>query len=415
MEIENKGGGRAQGLEKALMEARVTNARLMEENESFQTLLMEKTLSGDYPGKGMGGDGRERAPSASSAGAAGASLADELASVAEDDETQPQESRDDRLRRLEVEVERQKAENKALTLYINKIIERILKHQGGFETILSTNDDESDSESASPKRSHTDKALPPPPTDDGDEPQGMLQRVKSMAIAATSSKPKARPQSVIGPMRTGPSLTEDPDTAPRIPLGRNTSHRHSMALPRRANTSNDAHSPGAAAIVGNMFRGDSDGSGNTHTTSPGINSPRASYFFNRMPSGPRPATANDANERRPSSSANSSDGAENARKAALDALNGDSSDSGHIDTPSPPRSIGSKDDGRRVIQGGGMRPLRLLKEDDRKANNRASWVPTAVNNWFNAATAAAGTASTTAAGGPNEAPRPNTSNPTGSS
>jgi hypothetical protein len=34
-------------LEKQLLETRVTNARLMEDNESFQLLLGEKTLNGD--------------------------------------------------------------------------------------------------------------------------------------------------------------------------------------------------------------------------------------------------------------------------------------------------------------------------------------------------------------------------------
>ncbi|KAF2670719.1 hypothetical protein BT63DRAFT_453088 [Microthyrium microscopicum] len=382
MELENKGGGRAQDLERALMEARVTNARLMEENESFQTLLMEKTLNGDFTQKaGDAANGRLGSHSA-----LGASLADELSAVAEDDETSTD---GDHTRRLELEVERQKAENRALTLYINRIIERILQHQGGFESILSTNDDEAvptDSGAGAPPPPPKDKALPPPPPvqqeNDDAEPQGVLQRVKSIAYGGSRSRP--RPQSMV-PARTAPSVTEDPDTAPRIPLQRNQSQRHSMALPRRVQTSGE-YMPGAAAVVSNMTRG-GDQEDMPMGNRPGIGSPRASFMFNRVPSGPRPTTASES-ERRLSSSANSVDGSgsENARKQALDALNGsgESSDNGpSIDTPSPPRSLGSKDD-RQVLSGNKMRPLRLLNEEQKKNNNnRQSWIPGQITQWFN--------------------------------
>jgi hypothetical protein len=51
VETENMGGGRMQDLEKILLETRMTNARLMEDNESFQLLLSEKTLNGDFQGR----------------------------------------------------------------------------------------------------------------------------------------------------------------------------------------------------------------------------------------------------------------------------------------------------------------------------------------------------------------------------
>jgi hypothetical protein len=401
MELDNKGGDRTQGLEKALMEARVTNARLMEENESFQSLLMERTLNGEFTQKRMSDQNRRP----SNSGVGGVSLADELGSISDEE----QEHDGEKFRRLEIEVERQKAENKTLTLYINKIIERILKHQGGFENILNTaDDDETTAATSNAAIANKNKELPLPPSppakdeekgkEDG-EPQGFLQRARSIAYGG-AGRPKPRPQSVITPMRTAPSLTEDPDKAPRIPLGRAQPQRHSMALPRRVQTSGE-YNPGAAAVINNMYRGDQENG--TRTTSPGINSPRASYFFNRVPSGQRPQTGSES-DRRISSSAASEEDSETARKQALDALTGDSSEPS-IDTPSPPRSLGSKDDSRQVLSGKQMRPLRLVAEEQKK-NNRASWLPntvsSTVSNWFNST------------GGPQQGPAP-TSNPMPSS
>jgi hypothetical protein len=383
MEMENQGGGRVQGLEKMLMEARMTNARLMEENESFQSLLMERTLNGDFSQKGIS-DGRGRAPSSGSANV-GASLADELASIEESDQEQDGE----RLRRFEVEVERQKAENKALTLYINKIIERILKHSGGFENILNHNEDDAVVETdGAPPVPVKDKELPPPPPPKENEAPsgGFLQRAKSIAYAA-STKPKPRTTTINTQVNAAPSVTEDPATAPRIPIQRNLSQRHSMAVSRRAQTSSEFS---AASVVSNMYRGGPDQPEGTTTTSPGINSQRGSYFNNlvnhRVPSATRSRSrpSSDDKHRRLSESGTSDGEDVDARQAALDALNGGSSEAAEInDAPSPPRSVGSKDD-RQVLQGNKMRPLRLVTEEQRKvaATNRQSWIPN-VGKWFN--------------------------------
>jgi hypothetical protein len=390
MEIENKGGGRLQDLEKALIEARVTNARLMEENESFQTLLMEKTLNGDFTQKSLSSS-LDRRPSSGTG--LGASLADELSAVAEDEPDQDNE----RHRRLEIEVERQKAENKALTLYINKIIERILKHQGGFETILSTNDDEeptTTSEVVHPSPPNKDKELPPPPPakeTDNAEPQGFLQRAKSIAYGKT----RPRPMSYMEPANTQPSVTENPSTAPSIPLTRAQSKRQSMIMPRRGPASSDYNS-GAAALVGSLVRGPSDQE-NMSTTSPGIHSPRASYFglINRTASGsrvPTNATIESTSEARPSTSDSLYDDPENSRNEALDALTGGGDGANDkvppMDAPSPPRSLGSKEDNRQVLSGNKMRPLRLVTEEQKKNANRQSWIPNMSNmgSWFNATT-----------------------------
>lgn len=79
------------------------------------------------------------------------------------------------------------------------------------------------------------------------------------------------------------------------------------------------------------------------------------------------------------------DEAERARRSALDALNG-TQDSPHVDTPSPPRSMGSRerDVGAAVMTGNKMRPLRLVKEAEETSKaNRSSWFPTSVAGFFN--------------------------------
>ncbi|KAJ3575002.1 hypothetical protein NPX13_g4176 [Xylaria arbuscula] len=222
VETENQGGGRLHEVERLLMEARMANARLMEDNESYQLLLQEKTLHGDF-GKGdfnyMGVSANQDALNAlegrSSTGGAltpGTSLADELGSIA--DESEMGESP---MRQMESELRALKDQNKALTLYINKIIERLLQHQE-FEHIL----DQSDSKSAA----NVHKELPPPPA--AAEMPGvgvtLLQRAKSIATGTNAVKPKQRPMSM---MPAQNSAHSNPETAPSIPisLGRAQSTR----------------------------------------------------------------------------------------------------------------------------------------------------------------------------------------------
>ncbi|CRK24421.1 hypothetical protein BN1723_018145, partial [Verticillium longisporum] len=125
------------------------------------------------------------------------------------------------VRRLESEIKASKDQNKALTLYINKIIERLLQHQD-FEHIL----DQSGSDLKLPGAANVDKELPPPPADKGPVVPSFLQRAKSMAVG--NGKPRPRPMSVMP--TSGYSAHEDPETAPRIPIGnltRSTSTRRS--------------------------------------------------------------------------------------------------------------------------------------------------------------------------------------------
>ncbi|TVY52187.1 hypothetical protein LSUE1_G010246, partial [Lachnellula suecica] len=178
VESENMGGGRMQEVERLLLEARMTNARLMEDNESYQLLLSEKTLAGDFSkSEFMGAASNQDALSALEGRTAAPSLADELSGAEEGDS--------DNSKRLEAELKQAKDSNKALTLYINKIIERLLQHQD-FEAIL-------DQSSDFKPGANTQKELPPPPPEQASG-ESILQRAKSVAMGATR---RPRPQSVM--------------------------------------------------------------------------------------------------------------------------------------------------------------------------------------------------------------------------
>ncbi|KAF2834844.1 hypothetical protein M501DRAFT_943336 [Patellaria atrata CBS 101060] len=356
VEMENMGGGRLQELEKVLLETRMANARLMEDNESFQLLLSEKTLNGDFSrGEFMHGVKEERVPSRAGPST---SLADELQSATEQD--------DDNSRRLESELNQLKDQNKALTLYINKIIERLLAHKG-FETILS-------GDIQSPNV-NVNKDLPPPPPakDETDPAPSLLQRAKSMAARRPRPASQIMDKPVLPP--TAESVNTDPATAPSIPLQRSQSTRINPQNPHRRSTSEWV---GAANVVNNMYRGPSNptppASG---TVSPGLVSPRNSFFgfpnnSQRVPSS--------GSARRPSVD----DFAGGVSNTPLETTS--NSDSGTaIDAPSPPRSLASSSDrqGGAIMAGNKIRPLRLVQEaaeDEalQKKNNRGSWMM----GWF---------------------------------
>ncbi|EDU41214.1 m serotype precursor protein [Pyrenophora tritici-repentis] len=349
LEVENAGGGRMRELEKQLLETRMTNARLMEDNESFQLLLGEKTLNGDLSRGEFLRDTANAEDRLPSRNGPSTSLADELQSAEEGDA--------EVVRKLEAELNSMKAQNQALTLYINKIIGRLLTHQG-FESVLG-NDIES--EHGAPDKN---KELPPPPQD-SEQPQGFLQRAKSVAMGGNR---KPRPLSAMGPPPMAsppqPSAHEDPSTAPSIPLTRSTSGRHPSGNHHRRSTS---EVPNAASVVNNMYRPSPTGTPNP-ASSPGLVSPRNSFFglpvnsangptnpVSRVPSGAGPIPEDKEVDARTESSSAS-----------------------HVDTPSPPRQLTRSDTSTGVMTGKGMRPLRLVQNEEeamkaRKAANRGSW------------------------------------------
>lgn len=351
VESENQGGGRLHEVERLLMESRMANARLMEDNESYQLLLQEKTLNGDFAKSDFGYMNANQDALNALEGRPGASLADELSEATEEE---------DRSRRLETELKAAKDQNKALTLYINKIIERLLQHQE-FESILDQTQD------AKPLPPNTNKDLPLPPSS-RPIPQGpgFLARAKTMAMggsAAAVHRPKARPMSV---MPSTSSAHTDPERAPSIPLGlaRNTSVRRSRPMSEQF--------PGAANVVNQMYRGPEREGAGGGTVSPGLVSPRNSgaFFGNKRSSSggiPVPSSGNFPGMKSETSSV--------------------SGESGEMSTPpsgnSPPRSSrGSMPESHHppekmiTFAGNKPRPLRLVQENNdaiKTENKRASW------------------------------------------
>lgn len=376
-EMENMGGGKVQSLEKTLLETRMANARLMEDNESFQLLLSEKTLNGDFS-KGdfmrVATDTEERAPSRSGPKT---SLADELESAEDLDANTNVHA--EQARRLENEVKDLQAQNKALSLYVNKIIERVLQHQG-FEAVL-------DKTAWSPENARdVDKDLPPPPPPKDNAPS-LLQRAKSITMG--NGGRRARPQSYMPPptgeRSISEGLTADPSTAPSIPLQRSSSQRQGH---RRSNS----ELAGAASIVSNMYRPTptplQGGPG-----SPTVISPRNS-FFGQFPAGAGNPNAAAAARIPSGTSTGAPPSIDEERLNPASTETASNADSGiNIDTPSPPRSVASSADrGGAVMIGNKPRPLRLVQEaaeeDDvkKKKDNRQSWMaPAALASWFGGA------------------------------
>lgn len=421
VEVENMGGGRLQKIENEMYETKVQNARLMEENESFQLLLSEKTLNGDFsnseflrPQSTAGSR-----PSSSSHRPTGNSLADELEGEEEGEVNED-------TRKLQAELAASKDQNKALTLYINNIISRLLQHDQ-FEQILDKTPDIMSGkppaqtpkvgQAQTPNLSapNTEKELPPPPPEKDEEAPSLLQRARSVIGGR-----KPRPQSQIisssqaqEPQVNGLGLTENPTTAPRIPLNE---RRSASGGHRRANSE---WAP-ASLVVNNMYRGPSPGS-SMGPGSPGLGSPTSrpvSYFAApqplgaRMPSNSRMPSGNavptiDENANNNPSDASEAGGPTLAPPPDLSRTSipsrpssdgPDAAGAENSNPSSPPRSVTSSGDrearaggGGAVMMGSKMRPLRLVKETDaqeeaaKKQANRGSWF-----GWMNKGGAGAG-------------------------
>lgn len=369
VEMENKGGGRQAELERELLEARMANARLMEDNESYQLLLREKTLNGEFTKGDLLHDGRASSPPA---GSGGGSLADELESA---------EGQSATVRKLEAEIKSLKEEKKALTLYIERIIGRLLESEG-FEHILDKSDD------ARPPPPKTEKNSNPPPAQSG-EGVSFLQRAKSVVAGqANRPRPKQRPASVMpaSTISAPPppmSAVENPETAPRVPIMRAQTVRSGHRRTQSEQTGDVA----AAAVVGQMYRASRRTSGGP--MSPAVLSPttmgpgsRQSSLFNV----PAPASA-----REPSQGS----GVERKRLSSSDSVssdaNADVSSLGAMSTPPSRSSSGMNNYPGAVMQQNKLRPLRLVQENQEvesqhasedeaaaKRANRSSWI-----SWFN--------------------------------
>ncbi|OJD19689.1 hypothetical protein ACJ73_08624 [Blastomyces percursus] len=372
VEMENLGGGRQHDLERELLEARMANARLMEDNESYQLLLSEKTLNGDFSkGDFMHENTQENQQASSGLG----SLADELESVGEAGDT-------DSRRRLETELKSLKDQNKALSLYIERIIGRLLQAEG-FEYILDKND--TNPSNLVHKTANTDKDLPPPPPP-SDKVEGtgtsFLQRAKSVVSGqATRPKPKPRPISNLtqSPIHepqpeAHPTVNENPDTAPSIPLSRSrTMHRR---------TRSDQADGTAAAVVGQMYRGSSSNGPLSPGISPTLSSGQEVFFNSSVASKRASVPVGSISSRTYDRGLNSTPSVSSDRSGEVGSTEG---------TSSPQRSSpGMNNYTGAVMTQNKLRPLRLVQEnkeleggdqadeDTRKKANRGSWI-----SWFN--------------------------------
>ena len=374
MEIDSSGGGQIHELEKKLMEAKITNARLTEDNESFQLLLSEKTLNGDF-------SKTETMQQSSRLG----SLAEELGS----EDMEPAEGKSDESRQLETEMKSLKDQNKALSVYIERIIGRLLQHKE-FENILDKTPDLM-SGAPRPPSANTNKDLPPPPPPKDDEqPTGFLQRARSV-VSGQGKRPRPLSQMVAPtpPPVLSPGLpTEDPVTAPSVPLGRSQSVRGAS----HKRTVSDMTV--AAPIVNQMYRSPpSTGSGGPLISpgiSPGVTTATRNSFFSPS-SVPTATSSTNATSRAPSSSRLSREG--NPGSSSNSTFSDEPSGGGGID--SPPRSnAGNTNYTGAVMTQNRLRPLRLVqenpaKEEDaaaiaaKKKANRGSWMPA----WMNQRTA----------------------------
>ncbi|KAK4158570.1 hypothetical protein C8A00DRAFT_39281 [Chaetomidium leptoderma] len=360
VESQNQGGGRLQDVERQLMEARVANARLMEDNESYQLLLQDRTLKGDFATNDFSysasTSANQDALAALEGRSSGTSLADEL-SGANDNDHDPETQR-----RLEGELKSAKDQNKALTLYINKIIERLLQHQG-FEHIL---DQSSDFKAGTP---NTNKDLPPPPPPKTASGPSILQRAKSMAIGTggtAAPKPKPRPMTFMPSANQSMSTAiSNPDTAPSIPIGlsRSTSTRRSRPMSDQFTSV-----PGAASIVNAMYKGPNASDG---PLSPSIRSSQT--FFLPQGAGNRTSAGGQSSGNFPGMKSETSSTSGDSISMSTGTGGGELSSQS-----SPPRSVHHHEKST-TFAGNKPRPLRLVQENAEanaaaNANRRQSWV-----------------------------------------
>ncbi|KAL7623466.1 hypothetical protein AAE478_007148 [Parahypoxylon ruwenzoriense] len=369
VETENQGGGRLHEVERLLMEARMANARLMEDNESYQLLLQEKTLHGDF-GKGDFSymnvpanqealnalEGRSNAGDRPSTPPA-SSLADELGAIGDES---PKAGEDENTRRLEAELRAIKDQNKALTLYINKIIERLLQHRE-FEHIL-------DQSSDFKPGANVHKDLPPPPSELQNAGASLLQRAKVIATAGAPQRPKPRPMTMSYQIPGQLPAITNPDTAPSIPIGLGRTHS-TRRIPGRPMSE---QLTGAAGIVNAMYKGPdgplsptlsnrSSRHSQTFFSPGGVSTPRMSSTSaatggsaGNFP-GMRSETSSVSGE-----SSSAADGATTTTSAA---------------SASPPRAASTYEKST-TLAGNKPRPLRLVQEnaEQKQENKRSSWM-----------------------------------------
>lgn len=271
----------------------------------------------------------------------GSTLADEL------EEVEEQES--EKYRKLESELKSSKDQNKALTLYINNIIERLLQHKD-FETILDKTPSLGSLQAGVANESNKDKALPPPPPQE-ETSTNALNRAKSMATRSTAKPVPKLPVNSASPVK---------ESEPQ-PLQRSQSMRVTPTGLRHKRSKSEVLGTytGGANLVNTMYnRKDFSAT------------PRAATFFSSDGYTSRPSRYSVASSASVASSISDTY-------------------SGEVSSPSPSQSgnpIG-------MIAGNKLRPLRLVQENvgggmkspvseideeksekDKRASKRGSWL-----------------------------------------
>lgn len=356
-EQSHTGDGRLQQLERDIVETKMLNARLVEENESFQMLLSEKTLKGHF------------APEHHEEDTSGLNtLAEELENAGDEMEAQPEAAR-----KSEVENKQLRDQNKALTLYIDKIIGRLLSNPELEHLVLDNAADDPSMRPPPPPKA-AGKALPPTPAGSEEAAQsgvgGFLQRARSVVQRNPAARP-SRPESMV--QQANPTAHENPQTAPSIPLNRG----HRRARSDQAQQDNNA---GAAAVVQQMTRSSTFRSPSSGPLSPGLGptSPQLStgskqtYFPSPGPTSRVPS----ATLQNTGSSRNSvaSDGSLQPDRSSVTDASSVQISNAHGPGPAIPGA---------VMKQNQMRPLRLVnqvkdEEEAQKKANRGSWM-----GWFN--------------------------------
>jgi hypothetical protein len=373
-EQSHAGDGRLQHLEKEILDTKMLNARLLEENESFQMLLSEKTLKGDFVAENHDED------------TSGLNtLEEELGNIGDDPEAQSEA-----VKKLEAENRQVKDQNKALKLYVDKIIGRLLSNPGYEHLILGNDADDKDMPPPPPPKG---KALPAPPA--GEEvPQsgmgGFLQRAKSVVSRGAPGPPRPRPNSIIqNPVQ--PRANENPITAPSIPLNRG--HRRG-----RSDQTQQETGMGAATVVQQMTRSSTFRTPSSGPLSPGLGpvSPQQSLgnksYFPSPPPHDRSLPASRApshNLQQPATATGSSRNSVASDNSFTPGADRSSiTDISSTMQPSTSNMQGPNALPGAVMKQNQMRPLRLVnqvkdeEEAARKASNRGSWMGMA-GGWFN--------------------------------
>jgi hypothetical protein len=302
-EADHLEGTKLQQLEQQLLEVRMTNARLMEDNESFQLLLSSAALNGDFPrGDYLSNafsdsdpepesNGLKKVPGSPRNSMLGLNLAEELGGAGEVDIDEDALH----IKKLESELKSLKEQNKAMSLYISGIIERILQHKDS-EAILD--------KTAPLGGADVEKPLPAKPVEE--EPTGILQRTKSLAMR--KAPPPFRPENMNGG-------TLQRSQSMRGPTG---GHKRSQS-----DSGHARHS--GSSVVNNIYRGE------------GMITPRASTLYGGV--------TGDYTRSRPRDSS-----------ASVDSGVSDTDNSSVSSPPHPSTPIGP-------IAGNKLRPLTLVQKN----------------------------------------------------